>query len=89
MKGAKSQICSPLNGFIMPDSKDAARRICEMLDMSEQELQAELERYFLYSDEHHERISSVLEEMMLEVDCLISRMDEIDDERTVARYGEP
>jgi hypothetical protein len=73
----------------MPDSKDAGRRICKMLDMSDEELLAEFNRYFLLSDEHHQRISSALEEMMLEVDCLISRMDEIDYEQLKIEDEEP
>ena len=51
-----------------------------MLDMGDEELLAELERSFLFSDERHQRISDTLEEMMLEVDRLISRIDEIEDE---------
>lgn len=73
----------------MPDSKDAGRRICKMLDMSDEELLAEFNRYFLLSDERHQRISSALEEMMLEVDCLISRMDEIDYEQLKIEDEEP
>ncbi|MDD1762758.1 MAG: hypothetical protein LUQ59_11065 [Methanothrix sp.] len=64
----------------MPDSKDVEKRICEMLDMDDEELLAELERYFLHSDEQHQQISDTLDEMMLEVDSLISRLDEIEDE---------
>ncbi len=51
-----------------------------MLDMGDEELLAELERYFLHSDEQHQKISDTLDEMMLEVDSLISRLDEIEDE---------
>ena len=40
---------------------------------------AEMERSFLFSDERHQRISDTLEEMMQEVDRLISRMDEMED----------
>ena len=64
----------------MPDSKDVERRICEMLDMGDEELLAEMERYFLHSDEQHQKISDTLDEMILEVDSLISRLDEIEDE---------
>jgi hypothetical protein len=64
----------------MLDSKDVERRICEMLDMGDEELLAELERHFQLSDERHQRIDDALGEMMLEVDRLISRIDEIEDE---------
>jgi hypothetical protein len=65
---------------LMPDSKDVAGRIRKMLDMGDEDLLKELERYFLDSDEHHQRISDTLDEMMLEVDGLISRLDEIENE---------
>ncbi|MCX6677779.1 MAG: hypothetical protein NTU95_07545 [Methanothrix sp.] len=64
----------------MPDSKDVERRICKMLDMGDEELLAEMETSFQLSDERHRRISDTLEEMMLEVDRLISRIGEIEDE---------
>jgi len=51
-----------------------------MLDMGDQELMEELDRYFLDSDEHHQMISDTLDEMMLQVDSLISRLDEIENE---------
>jgi len=57
-----------------------------MLDMGDKELLAELDRYFLLSDERHQRISNTLEEMMLEVDRLISRIDEIEDESLEDEY---
>ncbi len=50
-----------------------------MLDMSDEELLAEMERAFILSDERHQKISDTLEEMMQEVDRLISRIDEIED----------
>ena len=77
---AKSQICSLQNDLFMPDSSDVEKKICEMLDMDDEELLAEMKRSFLLSDERHQRISDTLEEMMLEVDRLISRIDEIEDE---------
>ena len=64
----------------MSDSKDVERRICKMLDMGDEELLAEMERSFQLSDERHRRISDTLEEMMQEIDRLISRIDEIEDE---------
>ena len=64
----------------MLDSKDVERRICKMLDMGDEELLAEMKRAFILSDERHQKISDTLEEMMLEVDRLISRIDEIEDE---------
>ena len=63
----------------MPDSKDVEKKICKMLDMGDEELLAEMERSFQLSDERHQRISDTLEEIMLEVDRLISRIDEIED----------
>jgi hypothetical protein len=63
----------------MLGSKDVEKEICRMLDMGDEELLAELERSFCISDERHQRISNTLEEMMLEVDRLISRIDEIED----------
>jgi hypothetical protein len=39
-----------------------------------------MERSFLLSDKRHQRISDTLEEMILEVDRLISCLDEIEDE---------
>ncbi len=50
-----------------------------MLDMGDEELLAEMERSFRLSDERHQHINDTLEEMMLEVDRLISRIDEIED----------
>jgi hypothetical protein len=64
----------------MLGSKDVEKEICKMLDMGDEKLLAELERSFCISDERHQRISNTLEEMMLEVDRLISRIDEIEDE---------
>jgi hypothetical protein len=64
----------------MPDSNDVEKMICRMLDMSDEELLAEMERSFRLSDERHQQIDDTLEEMMMEVDRLISRIDEIDDE---------
>jgi len=51
-----------------------------MLDMSDEELLAEMERSFQLSDERHQRISDTLEEMMQEVDRLISCIGEMEDE---------
>ena len=48
--------------------------------MSDEELLAEMEMSFRLSDERHQQINDTLEEMMLEVDRLISRIDEIEDE---------
>jgi hypothetical protein len=70
----------------MPEPKDLERRIYKMLDMGDEELLAELDAYFLASDERHQRISNTLEEMMQEVDRLISRIDEIDDETLEDEY---
>jgi hypothetical protein len=64
----------------MPGSNDVEKMICRMLDMGDEELMAEIERTFQLSDERHQRISDTLEEMMLEVDRLISRIDKIEGE---------
>jgi hypothetical protein len=64
----------------MPDAKDVEIRICELLDMDDEQLLAELERSLLLSDERHRRIDDTLEAMMMEVDRLISRIDEMEDE---------
>jgi hypothetical protein len=64
----------------MSGSNDVEKMICRMLDMGDEELLAEMERSFRLSDERHQRINETLEEMMLEVDRLISRIDEIEDE---------
>jgi len=54
--------------------------ICEMLDMGDEQLMAEMEKSFLLSDECHQRISETLEEMVQEVDLLLLRMDEMEAE---------
>jgi hypothetical protein len=54
--------------------------ICEMLDMGDEQLMAEMEKSFLLSDERHQRISETLEEMVQEVDLLLLRMDEMEAE---------
>jgi hypothetical protein len=61
-------------------SNDVEKMICRMLDMSDEELLAEMERSLRLSDERHKQINDALEEMMLEVDRLISRIDEIEGE---------
>jgi hypothetical protein len=64
----------------MLGSKDVERMICEMLDMGDEQLMAEMEKSFLLSDERHQRISETLEEMVQEVDLLLLRMDEMEAE---------
>ncbi|HOV82573.1 MAG TPA: hypothetical protein PLN19_02815 [Methanothrix sp.] len=64
----------------MPDSKDARGWICELLDMDDEKLLAELERLLLDSDERHQRIDDELEEMMLEVDRLLFAVEDAEDE---------
>jgi len=64
----------------MPGSKDVEKRICRMLDMDEEELMAELERSFILSDDCDERIKTSLEEMMQEVDRLLFKIDQLEDE---------
>jgi hypothetical protein len=70
----------------MPEPKYVERRICNMLDMGDEELLAELDEYFLLSDERHQKISNTLEEMMQEVDRLISRIEELEDKSLEDEY---
>lgn len=66
----------------MPGSKDVEERICRMLDMDEKELMAELERSFNLSDDCDGRIRSSLEEMMQEVDRLLLKIDQLEEEES-------
>ena len=50
-----------------------------MFQMDEKELMAELERSFNISDNCDERITSTLEEMMQEVDRLLLKIDELEE----------
>ena len=54
--------------------------ICELLDMGDEQLMAEMEKSFFLSDERHQRISETLEEMVRDVDVLLLRMDEMEEE---------
>ena len=54
--------------------------ICELLDMGDEQLMAEMEKSFFLSDERHQRIHETLEEMVREVDVLLLRMDEMEKE---------
>ncbi len=51
-----------------------------MLDMDEEELMAELERSFILSDDCDERIKTSLEEMMQEVDRLLLKIDQLEED---------
>jgi len=51
-----------------------------MLDMDEKELMAELESSFILSGDCDERIKTSLEEMMQEVDRLLLKLDQLEDE---------
>ena len=64
----------------MLGSKDVERMICELLDMGDEQLMAEMEKSFFVSDERHQRIHETLEEMVQEVDALLLRMDEMEAE---------
>lgn len=66
----------------MADSKDVEKRICRMLDMDEEELMAELERSFILSDDCDERIKTSLEEMMQEVDRLLLKIDQLEEDES-------
>ena len=54
--------------------------ICELLDMGDEQLMAEMEKSFFVSDERHQRIHETLEEMVRDVDVLLLRMDEMEEE---------
>ena len=65
----------------MPDSNEVERKIREMLlDMGDEHLLADLIESFRLSDERHQRISQSLEEMLEEVDRLLLKIDELEDE---------
>lgn len=51
-----------------------------MLDMDEKELMAELESSFILSEDCDERIKTSLEEIMQEVDRLLLKLDQLEDE---------
>jgi len=53
-----------------------------MLDMNEEELMAELESSFILSDDCDERIKTSLEEMMQEVDRLLLKIDQLEDDES-------
>ncbi len=53
-----------------------------MLDMDEKELMAELERSFILSDDCDERIKTSLEEMMQEVDRLLLKIDQLEEDES-------
>ncbi|WP_286877826.1 hypothetical protein, partial [Methanosaeta sp. UBA458] len=61
---------------------DVEKRICRMLDMDEEELMAELERSFILSDDCDERIKTSLEEMMQEVDRLLLKIDQLEEDES-------
>ena len=53
-----------------------------MLDMDEEELMAELEMSFILSDDCDERIKTSLEEMMQEVDRLLLKIDQLEEDES-------
>ena len=53
-----------------------------MLDMDEEELMAELERSFILSDDCDERIKTSLEEIMQEVDRLLLKIDQLEEDES-------
>jgi len=63
---------------IAPYAKDLEKRICRLLDMDDQELAVEMERDFLLSDARDQRICDTLDEMILEVDRLITCLDDME-----------
>jgi len=66
---------------IMLNSKDAKGRICQLLDMDDRELAAEMERDFLLCENQHMRICDTLGEMIQEVDRLISCLDDMENQQ--------
>ena len=54
--------------------------ICELLDMGDEQLMAEMEKSLFLSDERHQRIHETLEEMVRDVDVLLLRMDAMEKE---------
>ena len=63
---------------IMLHSTDVESRICQLLDMDDEELAVEMKSYFLLSDNRDQRICDTLGEMIQEVDRLISCLDEME-----------
>ena len=53
-----------------------------MLDMNEEELMAELESSVILSDDCDERIKTSLEEMMQEVDRLLLKIDQLEEDES-------
>jgi len=51
-----------------------------LLDMGEEQLLAKLESSLKAMDERHQRICDTLEEMLQEVDGLLLRMDEMEED---------
>jgi hypothetical protein len=65
----------------MPDSNEVERKIRKvLLDMGEEQLWSELEGSLKALDERNQRISDTLEEMLREVDALLLKMDEMEDD---------
>ena len=65
----------------MLDSNEVERKIRKvLLDMGEEQLLAELEGSLKALDERNQRISDTLEEMLREVDTLLLKMDEMEDD---------
>jgi hypothetical protein len=65
----------------MPDSNEVERKIREMLlNMGDEQLLSGLIESLRLSDERHQRISHSLDEMMEEVDRLLLKIDELEDE---------
>ena len=64
----------------MPSSDEAERRIREMLiEMGDDELLAQFDCAVKAFDERDQRISETLDELLMEVDELLLRMDAIED----------
>jgi len=57
--------------------------------MDDEELAAEMDRYFLLSDDRDRKITDTLGEMILEVDRLISCLDDMESGQPEDEYMEP
>jgi len=65
----------------MPDSNEVEKKIREMLlDMGEDQLLARLEGTIIGFAERDQKISESLEEMISEIDRLLERLDDLDED---------
>jgi len=60
----------------MLDSEEIEKRVREMLENSDEELFAQVEGTLQHLDERSQKIEETLEELLVEVDQLLLRLDE-------------